>query len=751
MVTADLPSGAAPEPVPFPHFPDRLHAFVWRNWSLVPLERMARVVGAVPEALLALARAMGLPGPPEITPDQQKRSCLTVIRRNWHLLPYEQLLDLLDWTPEQLAYTLREDDFLWTKLGSLKPRCEPLRYRAPDDAARARDRAIAGIVRDQFGEKAGLPVEPLFRFVADLSEVRAPAAQRPAQEERFAPRYCYSYFGLYGDPLLEPDADPYPDGFLDRLAAAGADGIWLQGVLYRLAEFPWEPGLSAGREERLENLRWLVTRARERGIGVYLYLNEPRAMPVAFYETRPEMRGIVEGDHAALCTSHPRVREYLSQAVASLCRAVPGLAGIFTITASENLTNCWSHHRGESCPRCGKRPPAEVIAEVSEAIREGIETAGNDTRYIAWDWGWKDDWAEGIIERLPAGTALMSVSEWALPLRRGGVETEVGEYSLSAVGPGPRARRHWELARGRGLPTLAKIQAGCTWELSAVPYLPVLANVARHIANLRETGVEGLMLGWTLGGYPSPNLELVAEMSRAPGADPEAALAAVARRRFGEAQAPAVVHAWKELSDAVSSFPYHGGVVYSAPLQVGPANLLWEAPTGYSATMVGFPYDDLDRWRAVYPADVFIGLLEQVVDGFDEGVELLVAAREMFLGELGGAGWDAIRGEARVAEAAAIHFRSVANQARFVQARGALAAGPSPPDAAALCDTIQRVLEEEIALAHRLHDLQIHDSRLGFEASNQYYYVPLDLVEKVLNCRDLLDRWLPTHRAVPGS
>ncbi|MCX7008868.1 MAG: hypothetical protein NTY53_16760 [Kiritimatiellaeota bacterium] len=28
---AQLPAGAAPLPVPLPHFPDRLHAYVWRN------------------------------------------------------------------------------------------------------------------------------------------------------------------------------------------------------------------------------------------------------------------------------------------------------------------------------------------------------------------------------------------------------------------------------------------------------------------------------------------------------------------------------------------------------------------------------------------------------------------------------------------------------------------------------------------------------------------------------------------------
>jgi len=49
-----------------------------------------------------------------------------------------------------------------------------------------------------------------------------------------------------------------------------------------------------------------------------------------------------------------------------------------------------------------------------------------------------------------------------------------------------------------------------------------------------------------------------------------------------------------------------------------------------------------------------------------------------------------------------------------------------------------RILESEIALAKRLYHIQSCDSRIGFEASNQHYYVPLDLVEKVLNCRDLL-------------
>jgi len=53
-------------------------------------------------------------------------------------------------------------------------------------------------------------------------------------------------------------------------------------------------------------------------------------------------------------------------------------------------------------------------------------------------------------------------------------------------------------------------------------------------------------------------------------------------------------------------------------------------------------------------------------------------------------------------------------------------------------------------LARRLHVLQTRDSRIGFEASNQYYYVPVDLAEKVINCQDLLTRWLPAARRRHG-
>jgi hypothetical protein len=740
---SELPVGNAPAPVPFPHFPDRLHAFVFRNWPLVPLTKLAAVLDASPDRITALAHSMGLPDQKEISAEQQRRSYITIIRRNWHLLPYDQLLQLLDWTPAHMEYMLREDDFLFIKLGSHKPKCDPLRYTKPDEKSFARAREISAILAFTVPDAFTLSGEPLFSFLRELSSAPPKISARSSSTEtNRAPRFCYSYFALYGDPLLEPSLDPYPEPYLQRLASIGVNGVWLQAVLQKLAPFPWISETAAektDREKRIANLRALAKKAARHGIGIYLYLNEPRTMPQAFFVQHPDLKGVPVGEYASLCTSNPEVRKGLTDAVAHIAAAVPDLAGFFTISASENPTNCWSHGQGRSCPRCSKRSAGEVIAEVNTAFYNGIQQAGSKADLIAWDWGWRDELLEEIIQRLPTKVALQSVSEWSIPIKRGGIDSVVGEYSISTVGPGPRATKHWDLARQRGLRTIAKIQAGNTWELSAVPYIPAVENVARHVAQLKQRGVDGLMLGWTLGGYPSPNLQIACDISSSPREETpiedqvQRAMNRVATDRFGPELALAVVRAWKSFSTAFSEFPYHIGTVYNAPMQSGPSNLLWAKPTGYRATMVGFPYDDLTAWRQVYPPKVFVDQFRNIADGFDAAIATL---KEQTTSEKPNANFQkAVEKEISVATAASIHFRSTANQARFVELRDQLQKSPEKSD---LRDELIQVLRSEVDLARQLYRIQSQDSRIGFEATNHYFYIPQDLLEKIINCEHLI-------------
>lgn len=708
-----LPVGPAPVPLNPDWFPSRMHAFIWRNWHLVHPDRLAEVLGARPAQVRQIASSLGLTTGRSLAPDLQKRAHLTLIRRNWHLLPYDQLLQLLGWTASELAYTLREDDFFFEKLGRLKPGAERLRWVTPDAAQQARAEEIRQLLRQTFKDAPLEGVDPLFSFVGRLSKPVAHQAPVTTPDPAGL-RLGYSYFALYGDPLLDAELDPYPEGYLARLGATGVNAVWLQGVLSRLASIPWAP------EDRIEKrragLRRLVARAARHGIQVYLYLNEPRALASnsAVFQAHPSWRGVAESGFHSVCTSDPEVLRALRGGVADLCRAVPGLGGFFTITASENLTNCWSHGQGKACPRCALRRPAEVIAEVNGAFFQGIRDASGSQRLLAWDWGWADDWALEVIDRLPKGVSLMSVSEWALPIERGGVRSTLGEYCLSAIGPGPRATRHWAAARERGLSVVAKLQLGVSWEFAAAPYLPVIENVVNHLAGVGKLGVRDLMLGWTLGGHPSPNLEAVREVAGG------GTLETLARRRHGPDHATAVASFWRECSMAYREFPFSGGTVYLAPLQTGPANPLWSAPTGYHASMVGIPYDDLEGWRSIYPADIFASQLEKVASGFEAALGRFRTAAPNPSGTL--------IEDARFVEAASIHFASVAHQTRHILARRAR-------DLAAQ----RREIEAEKTLAVRLHRLQSQDARLGFEASNQYFYTPLDLVEKVINC-DWLSR-----------
>ncbi|WP_298714336.1 hypothetical protein, partial [uncultured Chitinophaga sp.] len=415
-----------------PHFPDTYHAFVWRNWSLVPHETLARIAGTTKENILASGLAMGLRAPAAVSKLAWERSYITVIRRNWHLLPRTQLMALLGWDEKKLDFTLREDDFLYEKLGSFKPSCAPVQYQAPS-AATAR---IGEVMRQEFPEGMPRESEPLFHFIGELSAPRPDIPDVPSGG--FSPRLGYSYFALYGDPLLDASSDPYPDHYLARLAACGMDSVWIHIVLHKLVPFPWDASQSVGHEKRLRNLRKLVARAAKQGVKIILYLNEPRTWPASFFAKHPRLKGADAGGAASLCTSHPEVQAYLRNGVAAITAAVPGLGGFFSITASENRTNCWSHGQGAACPRCGPRGAAAVIAELNhqyaKGIRKGMEQQEEGVaapQLIVWDWGWRPGWGEQIIAGLPKEAMLMSVSEWDVQIERGGVKSSIGEYSIS--------------------------------------------------------------------------------------------------------------------------------------------------------------------------------------------------------------------------------------------------------------------------------------------------------------------------------
>lgn len=692
-------------PPPLPHFPSRFHAAVLRLYESVPVCRLAKGLGVSEEAVTEAARAMGLP-PQRYAERWDTRGYITTIRNAWHILPYEQLLPVLGMDEDTLATVLKEDDFLSTKLGK-KPYCspvgeEPLDARGEARLAQIRETVTSGCP-DLF---AGAPP---FSFFEERED-----APYTAPKTADGLRMIYSYCGLYATALDRDISLSYPEALLRQYAAMGVNAVWLPVVLYQLFPFPFDESYSDGWETRRARLRELISRAARFGIKVYLYLNEPRRMPLAFFDAHPDLYGRAEGAYGSLCTSDPRVLRYVGDAVRSLCTDAKGLGGFFLITCSENLTHCKSRSAKIPCPRCKDTPVSHLVSDVIRTVREASCAVDPSIRTIAWTWAWESfmshDEIKDCINRIPKEVVIQSNSEAMMPFTVGGISGRVRDYSMSIPGPAPLAREIWDYATETGHEVSAKIQVNVTWECSTLPFLPVFDLIREHMKGLRAAGVRHLMLSWTLGGYPSVNLRIASECLEDPS---EARYDALLREEFGE-HASIVKRAATLFSEAFREFPFDIMTLYKGPQNAGPSNLLYMEPSGYSATMTCYAFDDLDAWRSIYPRDVFIHQLEQLSEKWARGLALLDPLPE-----------DAsIKDMARGAYAI---FRSSYLQAKFITLRD----GKDP-------DVLCPILKEERALAEEMLHLMQKSAFIGYEAANHYYYSKAMLLEKMISCEFLL-------------
>jgi hypothetical protein len=722
------------------YFPHRQYTFVWRNWSVVDKVKLAEVMGTSVEKVEDIACSMGLPRTQTIEKEwATPRGYITVVRRNWHLLPYDQLLQLLGMSREELKFRLVEDDFLFDKLGKVKPLCEPLHYTEPTTEMRARAKEIAKEI-SVFGKNGFVPQEPRFEFMRQFEVLKAASTLKTTSQNNFDLKIAFPYFSDFGDPLLDPEMGAYPEEMFRQLAEVGVNGIWLHTVLRNLVE-PDEKGFPGdeGAKKRIEGLQRLVNRAAKYGVRIFLYMNEPRSMDPEWFastEERQAYGGVIVNGKQGFCPSNPEVLKWLTRSLNSVFSQVEGLGGVFTITASENYTVCTSRYKHyKKCPHCGKGSYALLQAAVNRAIEEGVHSASPKAEVIVWDWKWPDHECKEIIENLPKGCRFMSVSEWSKPIDRGGVKSAINEYSMSAVGPGPRAVRNWGYARAAGLKCMAKVQVNSTWEMAITPSIPALDLVARHAENLSKEGVEGVFLSWSLGGYPSENLKLFQTFDGKMSADE--AVAKLACEEYGTKAGALVREAWRECSKGFEEYPYHINVIYFGPHHMGPSNIFYTAPTKYRSALAGNPYDDIERWRQIYPIEVWSSQMDKAAEGFTRGVELLERAKKVAMGEIR----EKVAAQLSRAKAIEIHLASSAVQARFFSARNKYLKAASEEERNSCKREMLTACKEEKELIKRMLKIVSIDSEIAYESSNHYFYLPCDLGEAYLSILHA-ERWL---------
>lgn len=707
--------------IEYKYFPNRLYAFVFRNWTSVSAERLAKVVGATQSQIEGLADDMGLPGQKNISKCwESPKGYITVLRRNWHILNYSQMLTLLNIDAETLANRLLHDDFLFEKLGASKPICAELKYVQPTQAEKQKAKNIADILR-KHGIESLFDEAPKYSFIEDFAVAKGDTV---IAKNDGTIRIAFSYFSDYGDPLMTDMS--YPDGLLAELAKKGVNGVWLHIVLNSLVEpMGIFPG-STDAPKRIKNLNKLIERAEKYGIKIWLYFNEPRGMYDSFYESSKE-RMSIKGTHypklnsSAMCTSNPSVLKWLSMATESVFKQAPKLGGVFTITLSENPTNCLSRCDFDVlCPTCKKRGKPDIVSEVNNTIYRAIKRGSPTAEMIAWDWKWKENESMQIIPKLDKGIIYMTVSEIGCKMERGGAKSMINEYSLSVVGPSQRAINCWKKAQECGLRTMAKVQVNLSWEFAAAPTLPVLNVAGKHTKSLRENGVENFLLSWSLGGYPTANIELFNSYDISKSYDEN--IRRIAEKYYGTSEAEKIIKAWSVFSEAFEQYPFFISGIYRGPHNVGVANPIYATKTNYQSTMVGFPYDDLCGWRSIFKENAYISEMKKVADGFEKGMQIFKSVDTSKMTQQQKAEFEKTLGWA---DTARIHFASTVNQSRFVQLRDANNPENKPQ--------ILAILDDEERLAKEQLKLVMNDAHIGFESSNHYFYTAIDLYEKLLS------------------
>ena len=603
-------------------------------------------------------------------------------------------------------------------------------------------------------------------FLEELMKFRkAPILERGSirRSPSSRARILRSPMSFYYHEELEQVDQAYPEEYLLKMAHHGFNGLWMRGILRHLAKVDIFPEFGANSDQYLSDLRRLINRAAKYGIKVYLYFTEP----LGFDPSNVEEELIAEKyshllgntnnylQHRAMCSSFQETKIFLKEGMRYLFSNASGLGGVILITASEHHTHCYNSQDEIDCPRCSKREKHEVIAEVISLINEGVKAAAPDAKVIAWNWSWRH-FQPRIITELPADVILMADFERGGTRTGNGTEHKVDEYSLNYVGPSERFLNAAKEAKKTAHEVYAKLQICATHEISTVPYYPVLFNLARKFANLREQNVTGAVNCWNFGNFLSRNTELSNWFSWSPlPEDIDKLLLKIACRDFGDQAAAQFVAAWKIFSEATEYFPpFDNKYLYNiSPTSFGGAYPLFMERIGlplpppwllpdikYNASFPCQKHNDfsdaIQYYCGTFGAEKIIEGLRKFCAHWQNGVDLQSKALPLVPEKLRD------NAEQEIAVCTAIHSQltSTANVTEFFHVRGKYFDAVDPQGKKDLLCQLKKIAKIEIENSIVLKRCIERDKRLGFHGEAfGYFYTPEEIDRKIQRTKGVLD------------
>jgi len=133
--------------------------------------------------------------------------------------------------------------------------------------------------------------------------------------------------------------------------------------------YAYMPGGRSRRYKDVEYLRWVIRRADERGIDVYLN-NKEIFFPDAILELHPELQ-----KDGVVCPTDPFWGEFLEVKYTELFEDLPGLKGMITSPATGESRVSIAHNHC-TCERCANTVPSDWYEWVITSIHRPVSAAG---------------------------------------------------------------------------------------------------------------------------------------------------------------------------------------------------------------------------------------------------------------------------------------------------------------------------------------------------------------------------------------
>jgi len=573
------------------------------------------------------------------------------------------------------------------------------------------------------------------------------------------PRIWRSAESRFNEDEPLKSADVYTPEVLKNIRRQGFDAIWMRGRLWELIRSELYPELNdAEASRRISNLKKVIAGGKEYGVEVFLYFNEPLALPKDrdFWRRHPALAGEPHREFESgvevlsLCTSTSKFKEFFNESVRNLFDDLAGLGGVILITASEYQTHCWSHRAKRKigdpfidqclvdvqCPNCRDREPADVVAELVNVWKQQAERTDPRPRVWVWNWSWSmwyDEPQREVIERLPAGVELMC------DLERGGFRRQdignvlIDEYSLGYTGPSERFMGAKGAADARSLPVCAKLQIGTTHELATVPNLPLIPNLFDKLRRIDELGLNGLMCSWNLGNTPTLNTTAFGMFVDRPPLrrDKENFLRTLAEEYFGPVDRQKIVNAWKLFCDSFEQYPFSIKMLYFSPMNYAvayPLRLSYEDRPMGPAWIPHSPWGD----RLEDCAEPFT--IPQVRRCFERMEVLWNRGLELYASALGDTNNRRQVEELSCAKMIGCHLEAMRNIFDFHQWRRGKMRESSlrAPCRLAADERALELIRRHMRTCRAALELSRLDSRLGYHQEPHAYFYDADAIEAVI-------------------